>query len=62
MGSAESPSIDFDVGFGTILDHLTLLTDRVRPTLPWTGTDKSGSTRNLRPVSLPLKSCLDWKP
>src|SRR4029077_10277202 len=41
MGDGKPHSVKFDIGFGTILDHLTpsWQISWVRPTLPWTETE-----------------------
>src|SRR5271155_829654 len=50
MGTGEPRSVKFDIGIGTILDHLTPpgRLGEIRPTLRRPKRSKSGSTRNLR--------------
>jgi hypothetical protein len=45
IAAGESRSVKFDIGFGTILDHLTPPPGRIgeiRPNLPWTETEQVG--------------------
>ena len=44
LGTGEPRSVKFDIGFGTILAHLTpsWQIGEIRPTLPWTKTEQVG--------------------
>src|ERR1700737_1053106 len=59
MGDGEPRSVKSDVGFGTILDHLTPSWHivEVRSTPPWTGAEQVGLDPNLRPITINQARC-----